>query len=79
MMGYIANLDMSGFTFLDELATDVILQSLPLSYKLFISIHHMGSIEKNFALCQNRSKVTWLSVPLAKTFFKNTSLTKLSL
>jgi hypothetical protein len=69
-MCYIASLDMFSFTFLDELATDVILLSLPLTYKLFILIHHMGGIEKNFALCQNRSKVTWLSVPLAKTFLK---------
>ena len=32
MMGYIESLDALGFALLDELATDVILHSLPLNY-----------------------------------------------
>lgn len=37
---------MLGFTLLDELFTDVILYSLPLSYELFILNFHMNGMEK---------------------------------
>jgi hypothetical protein len=46
MMGYIETLDMLGCELKDDLATDVILQSLPTSYEAFIMNFHMNSMEK---------------------------------
>jgi hypothetical protein len=49
MMDYNETLDKLGCELKDDLATDVILQSLPTSYKLFIMNFHMNGIEKTVA------------------------------
>ncbi|KAK8667691.1 hypothetical protein V6N13_007839 [Hibiscus sabdariffa] len=46
MMGYIQTLDKLGFALKDELATDVILQSLPDSFKPFVLNFNMNEIRK---------------------------------
>ncbi|KAK8652276.1 hypothetical protein V6N13_061297 [Hibiscus sabdariffa] len=46
MMGYIQTLDKLGFALKDELATDVILQSLPDSFKPFVLNFNMNEINK---------------------------------
>jgi hypothetical protein len=46
MMGYIEILDKLGCELKDDLATEVILQSLPTSYEPFIMNFHMNDIEK---------------------------------
>ncbi|KAK9018147.1 hypothetical protein V6N11_001128 [Hibiscus sabdariffa] len=46
MMGYIQTLDKLGFSLKDELATDVILQSLPDSFKPFVLNFNMNEINK---------------------------------
>ena len=46
MMGYIQTLEKLGFPLKDELATDLILQSLPDSFKPFIMNFNMNEIEK---------------------------------
>jgi hypothetical protein len=46
MMGYIETLDKLGYELKDDLATDMILQSLPVSYEPFIMNFHMNGIEK---------------------------------
>ncbi|KAL4379248.1 hypothetical protein GQ457_02G028480 [Hibiscus cannabinus] len=46
MMGYIQMLDKLGFPLKDELATDIILQSLPNSFKPFILNFNMNEINK---------------------------------
>jgi hypothetical protein len=46
MMGYIETLDKLGFELKDDLASNMILQSLPASYKLFIMNFHMNNTEK---------------------------------
>ncbi|KAJ1268315.1 hypothetical protein BS78_07G125500 [Paspalum vaginatum] len=46
MIGHIETLDRLGIEFDPELATDVILQSLPLSFMLFIMNYHMNSLDK---------------------------------
>jgi hypothetical protein len=49
MMGYIETLDKLGCELKDDLTTDVILQSLPLSYEPFIMNFHMNGMEKTVA------------------------------
>jgi hypothetical protein len=49
MMGYIGTLDKLGCKIEDDLATDVILQSLPASYEPFIMNFHMNGMEKTVA------------------------------
>lgn len=51
MVGYIESLEALGFTLLYdyELDTNVILQSLPPSYELFILKFHVNSMEKAIA------------------------------
>jgi hypothetical protein len=46
MMDYNETLDKLGCELKDDLATDVILQSLPMSYESFIINFHMNDIEK---------------------------------
>ena len=47
MMGYIENLNRLGYPLSKELATDIILQSLPLSYHQFILNFNMNGLEKS--------------------------------
>jgi hypothetical protein len=49
MMGYIETLTKLGCEIKDDLATDVILQSLPTSYESFIMNFHMNIMEKTMA------------------------------
>jgi hypothetical protein len=49
MMGYIETLTKLGCEIKDDLATDVILQSLPVSYESFIMDFHMNGMEKTMA------------------------------
>ncbi|KAK8972686.1 hypothetical protein V6N11_044559 [Hibiscus sabdariffa] len=53
MMGYIQMLEKLGFALKDELATDLILQSLLDSFKPFVLNFNMNEINKTFAT------VTW--------------------
>jgi hypothetical protein len=46
MMGYIETLTKLGYEIKDDLATNVILQSLPVSYESFIMNFHMNDMEK---------------------------------
>jgi hypothetical protein len=46
MMGYIETLDKLRCELMDDLATDVILQSLPVSYEPFIMHFHVSGMEK---------------------------------
>jgi hypothetical protein len=46
IMGYIETLTKLGCEIKDDLATDVILQSLSVSYESFIMNFHMNGIEK---------------------------------
>ena len=46
MIGYIENLDRLGFPLGQELATDLILQSLPDCYSQFIMNFNMNEIDK---------------------------------
>jgi hypothetical protein len=57
MMGYIETLDMLGCELKDDLATDVILQSLPTSYESFIMNFHMNGIEKIVAEMHGMLKI----------------------
>jgi hypothetical protein len=49
MMGYINTLDKLGCEHKGDLATDMILQSLPVSYEPFIMNFHMNGMEKTMA------------------------------
>ncbi|KAK8557981.1 hypothetical protein V6N13_050331 [Hibiscus sabdariffa] len=49
MMGYIQMLEKLGFPLKNELATDVILQSLPDSFKTIVLNFNMNEINKHFA------------------------------
>jgi hypothetical protein len=51
MIGYIETLDKFGCELKDDLATDVILQSLPTSYEPFITNFHMNGIERPWLSC----------------------------
>jgi hypothetical protein len=46
MIGYIETLDKLGCELKDDLAIDVIFQSLPTSYESFIMNFHMNGVEK---------------------------------
>jgi hypothetical protein len=56
MIGYIKTLDKLGSELKDDLATDVILQSLPLSYEPFIMNFHMNGREKYVAKLHEMQK-----------------------
>ncbi|XP_066323530.1 uncharacterized protein [Miscanthus floridulus] len=47
MIGYIESLQRLGFPLDDDLATDVILQSLPASFEPFILNYHMNGLKKS--------------------------------
>ena len=47
MIGYIKSLQRLGFPLDDDLATDVILQSLPASFEPFILNYHMNGLKKS--------------------------------
>ena len=49
MIGYIESLEKLGFPLSQELATDVILQSLPPSFEPFILNYHMNNMDKTLA------------------------------
>jgi hypothetical protein len=49
MMGYIETLTMLGCEIKDDLATNMILELLPVSYELFIMNFHMNDMEKIMA------------------------------
>jgi hypothetical protein len=57
MMGYIETLDKLGCKLKDDLATDMILQSLPVSYESFIMNFHMNGIEKIVAELHGMLKI----------------------
>jgi hypothetical protein len=57
MMGYIETLDKVGCELKDDLSTDMILQSLPVSYELFIMNFHMNGMEKTMAALHGMLKV----------------------
>ena len=46
MIGYVENLERSGFPLSQELATDLVLQSLPQSYSQFVMNYNMNEIDK---------------------------------
>jgi hypothetical protein len=58
MMGYIETLDMLGCELKDDLAIDVILQSLLASYEPFIMNFHMNDMEKTMAELHGMPKIT---------------------
>ena len=58
MMGYIETLTKLGCEIKDNLATDVILQSLPTSYEPLIMNFHMNSMEKTMARLHGMLKTT---------------------
>jgi len=47
MIGYIESLQRLGFPLDDDLAADVILQSLPASFEPFIMNYHMNGLKKS--------------------------------
>ena len=57
MIGYVQALDRLGFPLLDELATDVVLGSLPPSYGTFISNYHMHGMDKKLTELHGMLKV----------------------
>jgi hypothetical protein len=58
MMGYIETLTKLGCEIKDDLATDVILQSLLWSYESFIMNFHMNDMEKTVAKLHGMLKTT---------------------
>jgi hypothetical protein len=58
MMGYIETLTKLGCEINDDLATDMILQWLPLNYELFIMNFHMNGIETTVAELHGMLKTT---------------------
>jgi hypothetical protein len=58
MMGYIETLDKLGCKLKDDLATDVILQSLPVSYEPFVIKFHMNGLEKTMTELHGMLKIT---------------------
>jgi hypothetical protein len=57
MMGYLEALDKLGCELKDDLAADVILQSLPVSYESFIMNFHMNGMEKTVAKLHGMLKI----------------------
>jgi hypothetical protein len=72
MMGYIETLDKLGCELKDDLATDVILQSLPASYEPFIMNFHMNGMEKTVAELHGMLK-TVQKTPIMWWWFKRRS------
>lgn len=62
MIGYVQALDHLGFPLLDELATDVVLGSLPPSYGTFISNYHMHGIDKKLTELHGMLKVAEMDI-----------------
>jgi gag-polypeptide of LTR copia-type len=65
MIGYIESLEKLGFKLRKELATDVILQSLPESYSQFIINFNMNEIDKtlpDYSVCCEHMRVTLKSL-----------------
>lgn len=58
MMGYIENLGRLGYPLSKELATDIILQSLPQSYHQFILNYNMNGLEKSLTELHGMLKST---------------------
>jgi hypothetical protein len=62
MMGYIETLTKHGCEIKDDLATDMILQSLSVSYESFIMNFHMNGIEKTMAEFHGMLKIDEYSI-----------------
>jgi hypothetical protein len=62
MMGYIETFDNLDCEFKDDLATDVILQSLSVSYEPFIMSFHMNGMEKTVAVLHGMLKTAENSI-----------------
>jgi hypothetical protein len=62
MMGYIKTLDKLGSELKDDLTTDVILQSLSVSYELFIMNFHMNDKNKSIVELHGMLKTTEESI-----------------
>jgi hypothetical protein len=57
MMGYLETLDKLGWELKDDLTTDMILQSLPVSYESSIMNFHMNGMEKTMAESHGMLKI----------------------
>jgi hypothetical protein len=57
MMGYIKTIDKLGCELKDDLANDVILLSLPVTYEPFIMKFHMNGMEKTMAKLHGMLKI----------------------
>jgi hypothetical protein len=62
MMGYIETLNKLGCEVKDDLATDVILQLVPISYELFIMKFYMNDKEKTMVKLHRMLKTTKNSI-----------------
>ena len=62
MIGYIESLKRLGFPLDDDLATDVILQSLPASFEPFIMHYHMNGLKKTLAELYGMLKIAEVSL-----------------
>jgi len=62
MIGYIESLQRLGFPLDDDLATDVILQSLPASFEPFILNYHMNGLKKSLTELHGMLKTTEASL-----------------
>jgi hypothetical protein len=62
MMGYLQTLEKLDCGLKDDLANDVILQSLPVSYEPFIMNFHMNDIEKSMAELHGMLRTTKESI-----------------
>jgi hypothetical protein len=58
MMGYLETLDKLSCELKDDLATNLILQSLPVSYEAFIINFHMNGMEKSMVELHGMHKTT---------------------
>jgi len=62
MIGYIEILQRLGFPLDDDLATDVILQSLPASFEPFIMNYHMNGLKKTLTELHGMLKTAEVSL-----------------
>ena len=62
MIGYIESLQRLGFPLDDDLATDVILQSLPASFEPFILNYHMNGLKKSLTELHGMLKTAEVSL-----------------
>jgi hypothetical protein len=65
MIGYIESLQRLGFPLDDDLATDVILQSLPASFEPFIMNYHMNGLKKTLTELHGMLKTAEVSLKKA--------------